>query len=508
MRRILAAWAAALILSGGAAAASELLIVQRCAACHSKTEEGWSRISAQRKTPEGWLMTLHRMRAYHGLEISDAEQADLVAYLSETNGLAPSETAGYRYALEKDPATVEAFEPPMADMCARCHTGARVMLQRRTAADWLLHMDFHVGQFPTIEYQALGRDREWYRLARDEVAPMLGETLPRDTEAWDAWKAAEKPSPAGDWVVLTALPGQGDAWGTLTVTGDASPYEVSGSLALADGTELPVSGRMNLYTGYEWRANLTIGAESYRQVLAVSEDGAGLSGRQFLRDADSLGAPLAGAKADGPPTLLGAVPSAAPAGEEVAIRVVGVEIEALDVDGADVSALAPDAMGALVRMTAADDSLVTLSAADQQATVGLYASVDRLAVEPGFLIARVGGGSDVGPGPVPAMFRAVGFWNGPDGEPGTDDDIRIGALPADWTAGPSDEIAAEMEDARHAGEMGADGIFRPAVAGPNPDRKFSTNNAGDLKITATAAGHSADARLVVTVQRFIDPPIR
>jgi quinohemoprotein amine dehydrogenase len=65
-----------------------------------------------------------------------------------------------------------------------------------------------------------------------------------------------------------------------------------------------------------------------------------------------------------------------------------------------------------------------------------------------------------------------------------------------------------MQDAMFAGEIGADGIFTPAIAGPNPDRKFSTNNAGELNVVATAGELSASGQLIVTVQRFIDPPIR
>ena len=56
--------------------------------------------------------------------------------------------------------------------------------------------------------------------------------------------------------------------------------------------------------------------------------------------------------------------------------------------------------------------------------------------------------------------------------------------------------------------MGENGLVTPAVAGPNPNRPFSTNNAGDLQVTATVGALSANARLIVTVQRFVDPPLR
>lgn len=491
------------------ARADEALVDAACGQCHAAEAAGPTRISGQRKTPEGWLMTIVRMRVAHGLDVSAADQAALVTYLSDTRGLAPSETVGWRYALEKDPDVVEAIDPPLDQMCARCHTGARVMLQRRTAEEWLLHMDFHVGQFPTVEYQALGRDREWYAIARDDIAPLLAEKLPLDMAVWEAWLAAPQPTASGDWIVLADMPGHGQAYGALTVTGDASPYDVSGTLTTAAGDALPVSGRMNFYSGYEWRANLTIGGEEWRQVLAVSEDGERLEGRQFLRGADSIGGRLTGAKAGGAPAILGVAPAAAPAGQAVAAQVVGDGLSDLTVaaTGGAADAMTANALGAAVTLTAEGDARFTFEAGGDAAQAALYASVDRIAVEPPFTIARVGGGE--GPGRVPAHFKAIGFWNGPDGEPGTEDDVRIGEIPAEWSTDNHSDAAAAMEDAKYAGTIDAAlGIFTPGIAGPNPDRKFSTNNAGELKVIAHAAGHEAEAQLIVTVQRFIDPPIR
>jgi quinohemoprotein amine dehydrogenase len=60
--------------------------------------------------------------------------------------------------------------------------------------------------------------------------------------------------------------------------------------------------------------------------------------------------------------------------------------------------------------------------------------------------------------------------------------------------------------------MDPDGLFWPADAGPNPVRKFGTNNAGELKATATVQDGprvlSSSVPLYVTVQRWNDPPIR
>ena len=58
----------------------------------------------------------------------------------------------------------------------------------------------------------------------------------------------------------------------------------------------------------------------------------------------------------------------------------------------------------------------------------------------------------------------------------------------------------------------AAGIYDPADAGLNPARPFSTNNAGNLKVVAVVDDNGAAVRgegqLIVTVQRWNDPPIR
>ncbi|QAX32448.1 quinohemoprotein amine dehydrogenase subunit alpha [Leisingera sp. NJS204] len=498
---------AALLISAASPApalASEELVQNICSSCHTAEDGGLSRISGQRKTPEGWMMTIVRMQQAHGLEISPEDRRAIVQHLSDSQGLAPSETAPFRYALEKDPNAQESFDEPFASMCARCHTGARGLLQNRTAEEWTLHMDFHVGHFPTIEYQALGRDREWYQIARTEIASYLAEQNPLETAAWTDWQAADKQPVAGDWVVITDLPGIGEAYGRLTVIGEASPYQVSGEFVTADGSTHPASGQMNLYTGYEWRANLDIGGTAYRQVLALSEDGNALQGRQFDRSNDALGAPLTGARAGAGSVILGTVPSAVPAGE-AQVQVVGTGLDSLASSHGDATA---NSFGAALMLAAEGNGVVTFNAGSAEGQIAHYTSVDSLRVEPEFTIARVGGGSDAGPPPVPAYFNAIGMWNGPDGKAGTGDDVRIGQIAAQWTVANAHDHAAHMKDTEFAGEMQPSGIFAPAIAGPNPDRPFSANNAGELKVQAKAMGQQAEAMLIVTVQRFIDPPIR
>ncbi len=496
----------------GSASADKALLNEACGGCHEADADGaLSRIVGQRKTPEAWLMTIVRMRLIHAVNVAPDTQAKLVRYLADTQGLAPSETEGYRYILEREPAVVEQFDQLTAEMCGRCHSGARVALQRRTAEEWLLHIDFHLGQYPTTEYQAMGRDREWYKIAKDEVAPKLAKDYPFDSEAWTKWQAAEKADARGDWIFATSLPGVGETFGRLTVSGDAQPYTVIGSVVAQNGVWTPIQGKLNVYTGFEWRASVAIGGDSFRQILALSEDGSELTGRQFRSDDDALGGTFKAVRAGSGSKVVGTVPSAVPAGSRAKVQVVGTNIGGPTMsEGVAAVNVGPNAYGIelLIESAAGSNGTISVGGAEWQTAFTVYSGVDTVKVEPGFNIARVGGGGGH-TAPVKAMFRAVGFWNGPDGKAGTEDDIRIGDVPVNWSVAPFDDVAKQLDDVKHAGQMdAASGIFTPAVAGPNPERPFSTNNAGNLKVVADHNGTKGEGQLIVTVQRWNDPPIR
>ena len=58
------------------AQANEALLRHNCGACHgdpANPEAPLSRISEQRKSPEGWEMTLQRMQTVHGVQFSDPD---------------------------------------------------------------------------------------------------------------------------------------------------------------------------------------------------------------------------------------------------------------------------------------------------------------------------------------------------------------------------------------------------------------------------------------------------
>ncbi len=522
---LLAGLSAALFAISNAALAqfdAKTTLFARCASCHERTAEGGlSRISEQRKTPEGWDMTIVRMMLVHGVEITPEERRVLVKYLADTQGLAPQEAAPFRYILEREPAVFEDLpDEELGIMCARCHSWARVGLQRRTESEWLKLSHFHLGQWPTIEYQALARDRNWWEIASEQVPPKLAELFPLKSAAWDAWKNLPSPNLSGEWRFVGHEPGRGDFQGVATLERAATDnYAVQVSYTYDDGQNVRGTGEGTVYTGYEWRSRIRAGGDNTLQVFAVSRYGRRMEGRSFLEDADSIGSRVTAVRMDGVNEILAVMPAYLRAGEsgEIAIHGVGlagdVDLgEGLTVD----EVVSADAMSVVVRVTAAADAPVgphTVSVGDVSADglFTVYQQIDYVTVEPGYNIARVGGGGGPLP-PVPAVFDAVAWLNGADGEQGTDDDVRIGVVPASWAVDNFDDIAAEMQDAEYAGTMQPTGVFLPAEAGPNQKRPFSTNNAGNLKVIATVKDGDrevqGEGQLLVTVQRWNDPPIR
>jgi quinohemoprotein amine dehydrogenase len=453
---------------GGVAARAETpeqLLRNTCSGCHQPDAAGrLSRIADQRKTPEGWAMTILRMEDLHGITVSSQDlplgSADakrtLVKYLADTQGLTPEETAGFRYALEQ---RLDEFEPVDAEfktMCGRCHSAARVTLQRRPLEEWKKLVHFHLGQYPSTEYSAGGRNIDWLPVALNETSPMLAEKYGIESDAWEKWRKAKKPDLSGEWRISGHQLAKGDLSGTLRATPegpDAYAIAFDGAYARS-GEKLAGVGNAVVYSGYEWRATLTLGDTKWQQVFAASPDGKVMTGRMYERDHHELGI------------------------EGVAYR-AGAEAVAAKRD-------APE--GALGS-----------------------GRVDRVSVEPAYQVARVGDGG----GPIPkeyAVFDAVAWSNGGDGKPETADDVRIGSLPATWRVEPWNEQAREERDVEFAGVMDAStGVFTPGDAGPNPARKYGTNNAGNLKVIATVKGGAreltADAHLIVTVQRWINSPI-
>jgi quinohemoprotein amine dehydrogenase len=121
----------------------------------------------------------------------------------------------------------------------------------------------------------------------------------------------------------------------------------------------------------------------------------------------------------------------------------------------------------------------------------IYDSIDGIKVTPSWAMARVGGA--VFPKAL-AQFEARAFDNGPDNRADTADDVDLGVVRATWSL---EEFAAtyDDDDIKYVGQIDAKtGLFIPNVDGPNPQRRGSRNNIGDVYAVATYTPDAADAK--------------
>ena len=77
-------------------------VIALCERCHEQDEQGrMSRISFERKTPEGWQTSIRRMVALNNVRLDPAEAREVVRYLSNRQGLAPEELEPGRFEVER-----------------------------------------------------------------------------------------------------------------------------------------------------------------------------------------------------------------------------------------------------------------------------------------------------------------------------------------------------------------------------------------------------------------------
>jgi quinohemoprotein amine dehydrogenase len=459
-------------------------------------------------------MTLFRMRQVHGLNLGADVHDAIVRYLADTQGLAPAESAAGRFALERRPNAQDIdVGPEIGVMCGRCHSVARVALQRRDEDEWRKLAHTHVGQWASIEYSASGRDRPWWQIASGPLPGKLAALYPFSTTAWSDWKSRPARDLGGNWVVAGHVPGGRDFYGTAHIERDAGG-DFKAHYALADVTGFEFNGESKaiLYTGYEWRGSAQVGDRSLREVYAVSEDGNRITGRWFDADHAEDGGEWTAVREGGQPEILAVLPRSLRTGTTTTVVIVG--------SGLGAAAMPPVSFGegmtlanversawrirAVVKVAAgAAPGMRTVAVGGALGKAAVYAQIDQVDVVPSYAIARLGGGRIE---PVSAQFEAIASTRLPGGEL-----LALGPVTAEWTSIPFDAEAKRTEDEKFSGHFDLRGRFLPGAAGPNPAREFSGDNVGNLAVVARAAdgGRTVEGRghLVVTVQRWITPPI-
>jgi quinohemoprotein amine dehydrogenase len=486
-------------------------------------------------------MTLFRMRQVHGLVLEDGVRESLVRFLSDTQGLAPAESAAGRFALERRPNAKDVDDGAEIDvMCARCHSLARVALQRRDEEEWRKLSNMHVGQWPSIEYSASGRDRPWFQIASGPLPAKLAALYPYSTTAWTAWQKHVPADLAGAWVVVGHVPGGRDFYGSARIDrGATGDWQASYALTDIDGVAFRGNSKAIVYTGFEWRGSAELGTRTVREVYAVSEDGNRIEGRWFDPDHAEEGGDWVAVREDGTARILAVWPRAQRAGTAGDVTIVGMGFDAKPAagskaalvsfgDGALVSKVQRDAhtIRARVKVAAgaspglrvvmaggvgvgnpgaasAGGGAEAAGGGSETVKFAVYRQIDQVDVVPGYAIARVGGGRVA---PVSAQFEAIASTRLQGGEL-----LALGPVTADWISAPFDAEAKRTEDDKFAGHFDKRGRFLPGGAGPNTAREYSGDDVGNLTVVAkaqdgdrTVEGHG---HLIVTVQRWNTPPI-
>jgi quinohemoprotein amine dehydrogenase len=252
-----------------------------------------------------------------------------------------------------------------------------------------------------------------------------------------------------------------------------------------------------------------------RQVMALDGDRA--SGRMFERDQDASGGDLLAARQGAGAMVLAVQPAHIRAGETATLRIVGAGLNG-DIKlpkGLSVAeTVSRDANQLVLKVAAAKSAakgVKALQVGAASSPLAVFDRIDYVQVAPDYAVGRIGGNGGSTP-VVQGRFEAVAYSVGRDGKKGTKDDWAIGPVPAKWSVEPFDDVAKADRDAEFAGIMNPDtGVFVPGPAGPNPQRRMSTNNAGNLNAVATVTEGqktlTGKGHFIVTVQRWNNPPL-
>jgi quinohemoprotein amine dehydrogenase len=552
------------------------LVIAKCGGCHTRQADGsMIRISYVRTTPEIWEQILKRMIRLNGLTLDPGEARQIVRYLSDNNGLAPQEArpafwdAEHRlFGTQEEESGVPA---PLQRTCNYCHTMGRVLLQRRTPEDYVKLANTHMALFPGAETAVFRPNRRYTgpsdmpvtltqggtgfsvlhpppppttapggsapsgKYPLDAALEYLQKNQPLITPEWTAWKAkAHSHKLAGTWLVTAYQTGKGPIYGQMTIApGPAEcDFVTTTVLHYPDGQVVKRTGKGVLYTGYSWRGHSTSAATDAkadpgfpadtREALLMADDENSMQGRWFWGGYQEFGIDVQLSRVGADTVILGVNKPALRSPSMEQMRIYGANLpsrlKATDFDfgpgvivtkvlqatpaEVDVQlSVAPGLPAALHKVSVTGKSV--------PGTIAVYGKVDYIKVSPDAGFARLGGTITA---KQFAQFETIGYANGPDGLPGTADDIVLGPVNAAWSM---EEFYStpDDDDVSYVGSINDSGLFTPSLEGPNPKRQkqannFPTENWGDVWIDALYKGPEGEplkarAYLVVTIPTYI-----
>ena len=376
----------------------------------------------------------------------------------------------------------------------------------------------HIGYFPLSQFVAFSsheRDHPEDLNAPKPKDPVdvavdyLSKNYTLYSSAWSNWRAQmTDPDLTGKWLVTASAPGKGKYFGELSIT-QTAPAEFRTECALTgarDGSKLNLPGKSFVYTGYEWRGSATSDQlGTLREVMTVSPDQSSLEGRWFWGAYQEFGFTVA-ARREGPAlSIIGTNLDSIHAGSQnVPLKIYGAHFPA-DLKAADIQlgsgvkvtklvSVTPTLVSALAdvepKILAGERSIAIRGHVTPDA-FSVYDRVEYIKINAETALAHVGG-TVAKKGYV--QYEAHAYSNGLDGLPNTPDDVDLGVVPVKWSV---EEFISHNHDndKEFVGYIDSAGLFTPNGDGPNPQRRLSADNIGDVWVVAKYAGKDSSAPL-------------
>lgn len=494
------------------------LVVAKCSGCHRKDDKGnLSRISWLRSAPEGWQQAIKRMVRLHGLTLVPDDARKIVQYLSDQHGLAPEEAKPGIYYFEKRHLDQEKYPEVVREACVSCHPYGQAMNWRRAPEEWDLLVNMHIGFFPVVEWNSFrGQQRNTtlpppppgtdLRTPVEKAIEQMKKDFPLESKEWAEWTASRRQAKlAGRWLLSASQPGKGQFTGEVSIEPGATPNEWvtrSTMTSLESGETITRVGKSALYSGSSWRGRSGAKDSALREVMLVSRDQGAMEGRWFWGAYDEFGFDVKLIRAEDRPAILVSTVSSLRTGKTSSFKILGDQYPAglttQDIDlgaGVTVKRIVSQSRSAIeIEVEVAEKAAlgprdIAIKRIVASGVIAVYDTVDYIKVSTDTAISRLGGGSGKFTKGY-AQFEARGFNRGLDGKPNTADDVKLGPVKADWAL---EEFFAVLgdDDIDYVGKLDAKGLFTPNVEGPNPKRKFSRNNYGDVWAVASYSGDDA-----------------
>jgi quinohemoprotein amine dehydrogenase len=342
------------------------------------------------------------------------------------------------------------------------------------------------------------------------------------------------PKLVGRWLVTAHIPGRGNYYGEMVLEPGSAEDEFQTRVKLqsvSDGSSITRSGQGLVYAGYSWRgrskgATPPGGApddlsKEMREAMWVSPDQLHADGRWFWGEYQEFGVEVKLQRASADPMLLSVDRTMLKQDSQSnRVRVIGdnlpAQVAPADLEfGAGVTVrriVSHNASEVVAEVDVASNAKpgkrdIVFRRSVLENALAVYDRVDYIKVLPEAALSHLG--SEAHPKGY-QQFEAVAYQRGADDKLHTADDVELGPIDVTWSVEEYLSVYGD-DDKDFVGTLSSTGLFTPALDGPNPKRKFSRNNYGDVWAVATAKnekdkdGNPLTGRsyLVVTVPTYI-----